>query len=177
MVSAVLRIVGGLVLPWLVLASGSGCARDAAAAPPPVAGGASSADSMATLALEQAWVEPGEAGHDTRAFLTITSQTAVPVAVGAVATRVARRVRLSGAGRGPDFLAARGGFVIPAHGAIRMQPGGTWLALEELAVDLVPGDSVRLALAMPGALTLWVQAEVRGFRLSAGSRSNSTSRS
>lgn len=67
--------------------------------------------------------------------------------------------------------------MIPAHGAIRMQPGGTWLALEELTVDLVPGDSIRLALAMPGALTLWVQAEVRTLRLSAGSRSNSPSRS
>ncbi len=177
MVSAAVRVVRGVVLPWLVLASGSGCAREAAAAPPPPAGAASPADSMATLALEQAWVEPGEAGEDTRAFLTITSQTGVPVAVGAVATRAARRVRLSGANPGPTFLAARGGFVIPARGAIRMQPGGTWLALEELAVDLVPGDSIRLALAMPGALTLWVQAEVRGLRVSAGSRSHSTSRS
>ncbi|MFN8646343.1 MAG: copper chaperone PCu(A)C [Gemmatimonadales bacterium] len=144
------------------------------AEPPPVR---AAADSLATLALEQAWVEPGEAGTDTRAFLTITSQTAVPVAVGAVATRAARRVRLTGNHQAPRFLAERGGFVIPAHGAIRMQPGGTWLALEELTVDLVPGDSIRLALAMPGALTLWVQAEVRTLRLSAGSRSNSPSRS
>lgn len=177
MVSAVLRAVGGVLLPWLVLAGGSGCVRDAAAAPLRAADSAPAADSMATLALEQAWVEPGEAGTDTRAFLTITSQTAVPVAVGAVATRAARRVRLSGQASGPEFLASRGGFVIPAHGAIRMHPGGTWLALEELTVDLVPGDSIRLALAMPGALTLWVQAEVRALRLSAGSRPHSTSRS
>lgn len=43
----------------------------------------------------------GEAGTDTRAFLTITSQTAVPVAVGAVATRAARRVRLTGNHQAP----------------------------------------------------------------------------
>lgn len=114
------------------------------------------------LALEDAWAEPGRAGQGTRAYLRLTSSATVPVAVAAVRTRAAAGVRLAGRVDGtPARLAAQGGFVIPAGTGLRMGPGGTWLALENLAVDLVPGDSVGLALAMPGAVTLVVRIEVR----------------
>ncbi|MBK8003212.1 MAG: copper chaperone PCu(A)C [Gemmatimonadetes bacterium] len=114
------------------------------------------------LALEDAWAEPGRAGQGSRAFLRLASSATVPVAVAAVRTRAAAGVRLAGRIDGtPARLAAQGGFVIPAGTGLRMGPGGTWLALEHLAVDLLPGDSVGLALAMPGAVTLVVRIEVR----------------
>lgn len=136
--------------------------RERAVTPPdvPVSAGFS-------LVLEEAWVEPAPAGSPTHAYLCISSDATVPIAVGAVATRIAESVRLAGIVSAPGPLAERGGFIIPAHGSIHMHPGGTWLQLAPLQVALNTGDRVRFALAMPGELTMWVEAEVRSLTIAA----------
>lgn len=113
------------------------------------------------LRLDDAWVEPGRAGDSTRAYLWITSLASMPIAVGASATPAASAVALSGRIATPPLLADRGGFVIPAGAVLQMRPGGQWLTLAGLKTSLVPGDSVRIALAFPDRLTIWVSAEVR----------------
>jgi copper(I)-binding protein len=114
-----------------------------------------------SLVLDQAWVEPAAAGAPTRAYLCFTSTASVPIVVAAVATPIAASVSLAGRLAAPRSMADRGGFIIPAHGAMHMHPGGTWLQLSPVQEQLATGDRVRLALAMPGELTMWVEAEVR----------------
>lgn len=113
------------------------------------------------MRLDEAWVEPGKVGESTRAFVCISSDWATPIAVRAVATPAAGRVRYTDQTSTPPMLADLGGFLIPAAGSVHMHPGGAWLELEGLRVALVPGDKIRLGLAMPGAMTIWVEAEVR----------------
>jgi periplasmic copper chaperone A len=146
-----------------VAACGESPLPRAAAITPPEA----PANSGFALVLEEAWVEPAPAGSPTHAYLCISSDATVPIAVGAVATRIAQSVRLAGIVAAPGPLAERGGFIIPAHGSIRMHPGGTWLQLAPLQVALNTGDRVRFALAMPGEFTMWVEAEVRSLTVAA----------
>jgi copper(I)-binding protein len=159
------------------LLSLAGCGKapvsHAAAVTPPQA----TANAGFSLVLVEAWVEPAPAGSPTHAYLCINSDAAVPIAVGAVATRIAESVRLAGAIAAPGPLAERGGFIIPAHGAIHMHPGGTWLQLAPLQVALNSGDRVRFALAMPGELTMWVEAEVRSLTVAVASPTPSSWRS
>lgn len=160
------------------LLSGAMLALAACSTPPPTRADAVARSHAPTsagfsLVLDEAWVEPAPAGRATRAFLCISSDAAMPIAVGAVATRISESVQLAGSVAAPGPLAERGGFIIPARGSIHMHPGGTWLQLAPLQVALNTGDRVRFALAMPGELTMWVEAEVRSLTVAAVPRQSS----
>lgn len=165
----------------LVLLLGLAACRGAPATPAslpatPAADRGAPASAGFSLVLDQAWVEPAAAGSPTRAYLCIRSTASVPIVVAAVATPIAASVSLAGTVLAPRSMADRGGFIIPAHGAMHMHPGGTWLQLAPVRDELAPGDRVRLALAMPGELTMWVEAEVRALTIAITNTSPSSPR-
>lgn len=158
----------------LVLSLGlAGCAGSADAAAPSggVTAGTTS-EATAPLALTDAWAKAAKVGDMTAAFgtltndgdtdLTVTSAT-VELSGTAAASEIELHETVMDASGTMTMRPVDGGFTVPAHGSLTLEPGGNHIMLMGLASDLVAGDEVSITLTLTDGSTLSVTAPVKDF--------------
>lgn len=156
----------------LVLSLGlAGCAGSADAAP--AASSSSSASHAETaLTFTDAWTKAAKTGDMTAAFgtlsnhgdtdLTVTS-AAVDLSGTAAAAAIELHETVMDTSGNMTMRPIDGGFIVPAHGSLALEPGGNHIMLMGLASDLVAGDEVSLTLTLSDGSTLVVQAPAKDF--------------
>lgn len=148
----------------VVLAASAACGSPQAQ---PSAGNATPASSeqSSTLSLADGWAKAGEGM--TGAFGTITNASGSPITITSASSDVASRTELHTMARQPDgtmkMVQKEGGFVVPAHGAARLVPGGDHLMLIGLSRELENGDQVSVTLTSATGQTLVWMLPVRSF--------------
>ena len=117
------------------------------------------------LHLHDAWMSPARAGGTASLYLHFENKSDQSLVVTRATTEVARGVQGNAlATEGPERSPYSSGFVIAAHGRLRMGPDGPHLILSGITRDLRPGDQVPLALHCPDGLTLTIMVVVRTAR-------------
>lgn len=148
-----------LVYPILsVLAAASlaltGCAAPAStAAPSSSAAHTTPAGSAAGLAVSQPWVKAAASGM-TGGFGVISNTSGSDITVTGASTPAARKVELHetvvGANGAMQMQAKEGGFVIPAGGELKLEPGASHLMLMGLAAPVTAGADITFTLELDG---------------------------
>lgn len=156
----------------------SGCAPSApgqsapgAAASPAAAGQAGAtaglAGATAGLAVSQPWVKAAASGM-TGAFGVIRNTTGADITVTGASTPAARMAELhetvAGTSGGMQMRAKEGGFVIPAGGELKLEPGANHVMLMGLTGPVKAGDEITLTLALAGGGTFSFTALAKDFR-------------
>ncbi len=121
----------------------------------------------AGVTVQDAWVRAMPPGARTSAaFLTLHNGDDRPHALVGAASDVARLVELHTHLHDHGVMRMRpvARIAIPAHGSVRLQPGGYHIMLIDLRHPIRAGDSVALTLRLEDGSTLAVQAEARGPR-------------
>jgi periplasmic copper chaperone A len=118
----------------------------------------------ASLVIHDAWVrETLQAGGSSAAYLTIDNPTAAPITITGITITGARRGEIHEM-TGPATSATMHQvtrLVIPAHGSVALQPGGTHVMLFGVNPALSVGQSVTLTLSIDHQPPQTVQALVR----------------
>lgn len=148
----------------VVLAASAACGSPQAQ---PTVGNATpaSTEQSSTLSLADGWAKAGKGM--TGAFGTITNASGSPITITSASSDVASRTELHTMARQPDgtmkMVQKEGGFVVPAHGAARLVPGGDHLMLIGLSRELENGDQVSVTLTSATGQTLVWKLPVRSF--------------
>lgn len=113
---------------------------------------ATAASPSPDLLVEGAWARSTMPGQDVSAvYLTLTS--AVDAQIVEVRSEAAETVQVHEMTVENDIMRMRErkGVPLPAGRAVRLQPGGTHLMLQQLKKPLAPGDQIALSLTWLGA--------------------------
>ncbi|MDR7165886.1 copper(I)-binding protein [Pseudarthrobacter oxydans] len=112
-------------------------------------------DSTATdaLAVSQPWVKAATSGM-TGGFGVITNTSGADITITGASSPAARTVELHETVTAPtgamQMQAKEGGFVIPAGGELRLEPGANHLMLMGLPGPVTPGAEVTFTLELAG---------------------------
>lgn len=143
----------------------TGCAPTASTSAPSAPATAAPA-SAAGLTVSQPWVKAAASGM-TGGFGVIKNTTGADVTVTGASTPAARKVELhetvAGASGGMQMRAKEGGFVIPAGGELRLEPGANHIMLMGLTAPVTAGAEVTFTLALAGGGTLTFTALAKDF--------------
>lgn len=143
----------------------TGCAPSAST-PVPSAPVTATPASAAGLTVSQPWVKATASGM-TGGFGVIKNTTGADVTVTGASTPAARKVELhetvAGASGGMQMRAKEGGFVIPAGGELRLEPGANHIMLMGLTEPVPAGAEVTFTLALAGGGTLTFTALAKDF--------------
>ncbi|KIS25812.1 hypothetical protein TV39_19195 [Arthrobacter sp. SPG23] len=146
-----------LVYPALsLLAAASlaltGCAPPAST-PAPAAAATAPAKAAAALAVSQPWVKAAASGM-TGGFGVLKNTSDADITVTGASTAAARTVELHETAMGADgamrMQAKQGGFVIPARGELKLEPGANHLMLMGLTAPVTAGADVTFTLELAG---------------------------
>ncbi|WP_346958691.1 copper chaperone PCu(A)C [uncultured Arthrobacter sp.] len=143
----------------------TGCAPSASTSAPSAPVTATPA-SAAGLTVSQPWVKAAASGM-TGGFGVIKNTTGADVTVTGASTPAARKVELhetvAGASGGMQMRPKEGGFVIPAGGELRLEPGANHIMLMGLTAPVTAGSEVTFTLALAGGGTLTFTALAKDF--------------
>ena len=154
--------------PALVLTLGLtlGACGTTTSSTPATTGAAAVATTAADLTVTDPWVKAADTGM-TAVFGTITNarDTDVRLTSGtsAAATKVELHEMAADASGTMVMRPKEGGFVIPAHGSLTLQPGGLHVMLMGLTAPVKPGDEVTVTLQADDGTTLTITAPARSF--------------
>lgn len=122
--------------------------------------------SAAGLTVSQPWVKAAASGM-TGGFGVIKNTTDADVTITGASTPAARKVELhetvAGTTGGMQMRAKDGGFVVPAGGELKLEPGANHLMLMGLAAPVTAGTEVTFTLALAGGETFTFTALVKDF--------------
>lgn len=122
-------------------------------------------DAPTTVAVVDPWIKASDEGM-TALFGTIVNESASEVAVVSASSDAAARVELHetvGTSGAMSMREKDGGFVVPAHGSVALEPGRDHLMLIGLTRVLSPGDEVTIHLVTGRGDTIEVVAVVKEF--------------
>ena len=152
------RIRFAAVIAAAVLAL-AGCAADAQ----PAATSTSAADA---ITVTDAWVKSADSGMSA-AFGEINNGSDADVTVTAASTAASTSVELHETVENESgqmvMRQIEGGFVIPAHGSLTLEPGGNHIMLMDLTAPLVAGDDVTLTLTYSDGTASQITAPVKDY--------------
>ncbi|AWS44723.1 copper chaperone PCu(A)C [Streptosporangium sp. 'caverna'] len=131
------------------------------AAPP----AGSPAAGVPALAITDPWVKATKRGM-TAAFGTLVNNTDADVTVVSGASPLSPEIELHeivGSGDKAIMRPTKGGFVIPARGTHRLQPGGDHIMLMGVTKAVKPGARIPFTLTLAGGQTLEFTAVSKTF--------------
>jgi copper(I)-binding protein len=121
----------------------------------------------AEITVESAWVRmPPPISDTAAAYLIVNNSGDADVKILSVETDVAGKpefhsiIFLEGA----VLMQKMGAAIVPAHGHLKLSPGGNHLMLKDLKRKLNAGDHIILKLNTSDGQSIEVHAEVRGMR-------------
>lgn len=142
----------------------TGCAAPAPA--PSLPSASAPASSAAALTVSQPWVKAAGSGM-TGGFGVIKNTSGADITVTGASTPAARMVELhetaAGANGAMQMQAKPGGFVIPARGELKLEPGANHLMLMGLAAPLAAGSDVTFTLELAGGGSVGFTAVTKDF--------------
>ncbi|MFK4789390.1 copper chaperone PCu(A)C [Microbacterium sp. ZW T5_56] len=150
----------------------AGCAGSAGTAPAGTTTSDSASQAATPLTLTDAWTKSAKTGDMTAAFGTLTndgdtdltvSSAVVTLSGAAAASEIELHETVMDASGNMTMRPIDGGFTVPAHGSLVLEPGGNHIMLMGLTADLVAGDEVSITLALTDGSTLTVEAPVKDF--------------
>lgn len=131
----------------------TGCAPSTSTPAPSSAATVTTPPGAASLAVSQPWVKAAASGM-TGGFGVIKNTSDTDITVTGASTAAARMVELhetvAGSTGALQMRAKEGGFVIPARGELKLEPGANHLMLMGLAAPLTAGTEVTFTLALAG---------------------------
>ncbi|MVU82675.1 copper chaperone PCu(A)C [Nocardia sp. ET3-3] len=132
----------------------------------------STAKAAESVSMSDQWIKAADSGMSA-AFGKLANNSDKPVNVVAAASPASATVELhevapDGAGE-KTMRPKPGGFVIPAHGSITLQPGGDHMMFMGLKAPLRTGSETPITLTFSDGSTTTVTAQVRDF---AGGKEN-----
>lgn len=158
-----------LIYPVLsVLAAASlaltGCGQSATSPAPSPSGSAS--QSTAALTVSDPWVKAAESGMSA-AFGTIRNTTDKDVTIVSASTPASPMVELHetvmGANGTMQMQPKKGGFVIPAKGELKLEPGANHIMLMGLSKPVKAGDEITFDLKLSDGITVSFTAQGKDF--------------
>lgn len=142
----------------------TGCAASAPA--PSLPSASTPASSAAALTVSQPWVKAAGSGM-TGGFGVIKNTSGADITVTGASTPAARMVELhetaAGANGAMQMQAKEGGFVIPAGGELKLEPGADHLMLMGLTAPVSAGADVTFTLELAGGGTFDFTAVAKDF--------------
>ncbi|MCG5213013.1 copper chaperone PCu(A)C [Streptosporangium sp. KLBMP 9127] len=133
------------------------------ASPSPAA--ASPSASAPALTISDPWVKTAEKGMSA-AFGTLVNNSDNEVRVVSGASPLSSRIELHEVVEAEGKMVMRpkeGGFVIPAHGTHRLEPGGDHIMLMDITEEVRPGAQIPFTLTSDGGATLKFTATGKDF--------------
>ena len=118
----------------------------------------------AGIHVTNAWIRSLPAGVPLAGYLTITNDSAQAVVLRGVSSPEFAMAHLHQSYTGPDgnsHMRMVPQLRIPAHGTVRLAPGGYHLMLMGPRKDLKPGDTATLELHFEGGKTVHVPMSVK----------------
>jgi copper(I)-binding protein len=117
-----------------------------------------------SVIARDAWVrETLTAGGSSAAYLTIDNPTTQPVTITGITVAGAARAQMHEMS-GPATAATMRpvtAVVVPAHGSLRLAPGGTHVMLFDVNPPFTPGQSVTMTVTIQGHPRQTIRALVR----------------
>ncbi len=127
---------------------------------------ASSSDAATALVANETWVKAVDSGM-TGAFGTIKNPTSQDITVTGASSPVSKTAELHETVMGTDgsmkMQAKQGGFTVPAHGELVLEPGAGHIMLMGLTKPVVAGEEIALELEMDNGRTLSFTAQAKDF--------------
>lgn len=118
---------------------------------------AGGSDAASAITVSDAWVKAADSGM-TAAFGELQNSGGETVTVVSVASAASRRLELhetvANASGQMEMRRVEGGFEIPAHGALTLEPGGNHIMLMDLAAPIEAGAEVTFTLTFSDDSTL-----------------------
>lgn len=147
----------------------TGCASATPASPQETTGTKASA-----VSISDAWVKAADSGMSA-AFGTLVNDSDTDVTVVSATTKASSMVELhetvsNDAGE-MVMRQKKGGFVVPAHGSLALEPGGNHIMLMGLAAPLTAGSEASFTLTFADDTTYSFTAPVKDY---AGANENYT---
>ncbi|MDV2981583.1 UNVERIFIED_CONTAM: copper chaperone PCu(A)C [Actinomycetes bacterium ARC8] len=143
----------------------TGCAPAASTQTPAASAVVDSSDTDA-LAVSQPWVKAAASGM-TGGFGVITNTSDADITITGGSSPAARTVELHETVTAPtgamQMQAKEGGFVIPAGGELRLEPGANHLMLMGLTEPVTPGAEVTFTLELAGGGSIDFTAVAKDF--------------
>lgn len=125
------------------------------------------APASATVTIEGAWVKAAGPGEMTAAFGTLANDGETDATVVAVDTEISPAVELHetvvNESGNPVMREIEGGFVIPAHDHLHLEPGGNHIMLMDLPSAVLAGESVAMTLEFSDGSELEFTAVVKDY--------------
>ncbi|MFW0774945.1 copper chaperone PCu(A)C [Paenarthrobacter nitroguajacolicus] len=142
----------------------SGCGQENA--PSTTAASSPSASAPAALTVSETWAKALESGM-TPVFGTIENTTEKEITVSGASTAAAKVAELhetvSGSDGSMKMQPKEGGFVIPAKGTFKLEPGANHIMLMDLTQPVKPGDDITVELQLADGGTTTFTAQVKDF--------------
>lgn len=142
----------------------TGCGQSGASSAPSPS--ASASQSTSALTVGDPWVKAAESGMSA-AFGTIRNTTDKEVTIVGASTAASRMVELHetamGANGTMQMQPKKGGFVIPAKGELKLEPGANHIMLMGLTQPVKAGDEITFDLKLSDGSTLSFTAQGKDF--------------
>jgi copper(I)-binding protein len=144
----------------------TGCASSASPPAPSASAAATPTSAAAALAVSQPWVKAAASGM-TGGFGVIKNTSDADITITGASTPAARMVELHetvvGSNGAMQMQAKPGGFVIPAGGELKLEPGANHLMLMGLSAPITAGTEVTFTLALTGGGSFEFTAVAKDF--------------
>lgn len=122
--------------------------------------------SQEALVAKDAWVKAASEGM-TAAFGVIENKTDKDVTIESATSEYANKVELHEVIDTPDgskkMQEKEGGFVVPAHKSITLEPGADHLMFMGLSKEIKPGDTVKITLKTTDGESFDIEAPAKEF--------------
>jgi copper(I)-binding protein len=127
---------------------------------------ASATASIAALTISEPWVKAADSGM-SGAFGTIRNNSDKDVTIISVSTPATPMAELHetvmGANGTMQMEAKQGGFVIPANGELKLEPGANHIMLMDLSKPVIAGDEITFELEASDGNKIPFTAQVKDF--------------
>ena len=142
----------------------TGCGQEGAAPAPSAS--ISNTPAPAALTVSETWAKALESGM-TPVFGTIENTTGEDITVSGASTAAAKVAELHETVAGSDgtmkMQPKEGGFVIPAKGTFKLEPGANHIMLMDLTQPVKAGDDIIVELKLADGGTTKFTAQVKDF--------------
>lgn len=120
---------------------------------------------QAELVISEAWVQLAPPGARVNAaYLSLANPTDVPVVIQSLQASCCAHAMVHRTRREDErvLMEHLNELVVPAHGQVKLEPGGLHIMLMGAEAPLKAGDSVNLQLQFADGQQQWVPLQVRG---------------
>ncbi|PWI27497.1 copper chaperone PCu(A)C [Pseudoglutamicibacter cumminsii] len=122
--------------------------------------------SQEALTTKETWVKAASEGM-TAAFGVIENKTDKDITIESASSEYAKKVELHEVIETPDgakkMQEKEGGFVVPAHKSINLEPGADHLMFMGLEKEIKPGDTIKITLKTTDGDTFDFEAPAKEF--------------